>query len=239
MIATVANYEYCFYWNFYQDGTIELETRLTGILNVYTAAQGEVTPFGTLVAPQIQAHYHQHIFSLRLDPMVDGLRNSVVESDILPLEAPTGSAANFAGNGFYQKKTVLTSPQEHGARSYDAEVDRRWTIVNNSRNHYASGHPVGYSLGVRGAATILFAKPDSWIAKRAVFATKTLWVVRDDGENKRVFPAGKYVPQTSVVHVLSILFFNLAPAFSCRSSLLVRSPSPQGWLAMSGVAVRR
>lgn len=34
MICTVANYEYAFYWNFYLDGTIELETRLTGILNV-------------------------------------------------------------------------------------------------------------------------------------------------------------------------------------------------------------
>jgi primary-amine oxidase len=213
MIATVANYEYCFYWNFYQDGTIELETRLTGILNVYTAAQGEVTPFGTLVAPQVQAHYHQHIFSLRLDPMVDGLRNSVVESDILPMEAPTSSVDNFAGNGFYQKKTVLTSAQEHGARSYDAEVDRRWTIVNNSRKHYASGNPVGYSLDVRGAATKLLAKPDSWIAKRAVFASKTLWVVRDDGDNKRMFPAGKYVPQTSVLHVFSCRLHFLSSTF--------------------------
>lgn len=232
-IATVANYEYCFYWNFYQDGTIELETRLTGILNVYTAAEGEVAPFGTLVAPQVQAQYHQHIFSLRLDPMVDGLRNSVVESDILPVNAPTGSVANFAGNGFCQTKTVLRSPQEHGARLYDAETDRRWTIVNTSRTHYASGYPVGYSLGVRGATIKLLARPDSWIAQRAVFASKTLWVVRDDGAGKRFFPAGKYVPQTSVFSFWLNSFFHYDVCFSLFTWMTSKSPSG------SDVVVRR
>ena len=127
MIATVANYEYCFYYNFYQDGTIELETRLTGILNVYTAAQGEKSPYGTLVAPQVQAHYHQHIFSLRLDPMIDGLHNSVIESDIVPSEFPTGSEENFAGNAFVQELTTLVHASE-GAREYDAYRDRKWSI---------------------------------------------------------------------------------------------------------------
>lgn len=194
MIATLANYEYGFYWNFYQDGTMELETRLTGIVNTYTAAQGEIPPNGTLVAPQVQAHYHQHIFSLRVDPMIDGLSNSVEETDIVPSDFPTGSPENFAGNGFYARKTIIRDPVE-GAREWDAEVDRKWTIVNESRKHYASGLHTGYSIGMRGAAVKLLAKPDSWVARRAVFTTKALWVVKDD-EGKRIYPAGKYVPQT-------------------------------------------
>ena len=32
-IATVGNYEYGFYWYFYQDGTIQCEVKLTGIMN--------------------------------------------------------------------------------------------------------------------------------------------------------------------------------------------------------------
>ena len=32
-IATVGNYEYGFYWYFYQDGTIQLEVKLTGIIS--------------------------------------------------------------------------------------------------------------------------------------------------------------------------------------------------------------
>ncbi|KAF8340462.1 copper amine oxidase [Cantharellus anzutake] len=193
MIATVANYEYCFYYNFYQDGTIELETRLTGVLNVYVTGKDEPSPHGSIVAPQIQAQYHQHIFSLRLDPMIDGLDNSVLESNLHQLDAPTGSTENYAGNGWYQKTSVVQTPDN--ARDYEFETDRRWTIVNPSRKHYASGMPAGYTIGAKGGAIRMLAKPDSWVAKRSGFAGKSLWVVRDE-EGKRLFPSGKYVPQT-------------------------------------------
>ncbi|KZT38380.1 peroxisomal copper amine oxidase [Sistotremastrum suecicum HHB10207 ss-3] len=199
MICTVANYEYCFYYHFYQDGTIELEIRLTGILNVYLLAENESgAPFGTQVAPRINAQNHQHIFSMRIDPMIDGLSNSVLESDIVAVDAPTGSAENFAGNAFYAKETVLKSAKE-GARLFDAEADRRWTIINPARKHYSSGRPVGYTLGhIKGVMQPLLGKPDSWAARRASFATKALWVVKEkeEGGRSRMYPSGRCVPQT-------------------------------------------
>jgi primary-amine oxidase len=81
MVCTLANYggrtavrcaipkmsdeypEYIFNYLFYQDGSIEMEIRLTGILQVYVAADEEKSPYGTVVAPNINAHYHQHIVS--------------------------------------------------------------------------------------------------------------------------------------------------------------------------------
>lgn len=33
----------------------------------------------------------QHLFSTRIDPMFDGLDNSVCEVDVVPSDAPTGS----------------------------------------------------------------------------------------------------------------------------------------------------
>jgi primary-amine oxidase len=200
MICTVANYEYCFYYYFYQDGTIEHEIRLTGILNVYVLAEGESSaPFGTQIAPRINAQYHQHIFSYRIDPMIDGLANSVVESDIVSFEYPTGSKENFAGNGFVAREKILKTTNE-GVRDYDERADRRWSIVNPNRVHYASGKAVGYTLGIKGATIEMMAKEDSWASRRAAFARKTLWVVRDreDGSEmeERLYPSGKYVPQT-------------------------------------------
>ena len=50
-IATVGNYEYGFFWYFYQDGTIQLEIKLTGIINTAGIAGGETPKHGTLVAP--------------------------------------------------------------------------------------------------------------------------------------------------------------------------------------------
>lgn len=214
MVCTLANYgafplsdiacsnsnfcaEYIWNYHFYQDGSIEFEIRLTGILSVYLKKDDEPTPFGTTVAPNINAQYHQHMFSIRVDPMVDGINNSLVESDIFELDAPTGSKDNFAGNAFYTKDTVVAT---EGGRPYDYAKERRWRIVNPARQHYASGKDVGYSIGVKGGATPMMTKMDGWAAKRAAFLKNTMWVCQDveDGENgsTRMWPAGKYVPQT-------------------------------------------
>jgi len=196
MVCTLANYEYIWNYYFYQDGSIEFEIRLTGILQVYVAQDGEPSPFGTVVAPNVNAQNHQHIFSVRIDPMIDGLQNSVVESDIVALpDAPTGSAQNFAGNAFISQETVLKSET---ARPYSYEKDRRWKIVNPGRKHYSSGKDVGYTIGMKGGATPMMARPGSWAEKRAAFVTNALWVCRDIEGSKggRMWPAGKYVPQT-------------------------------------------
>lgn len=130
--------------------------------------------------------------------MVDGLSNSVVESDIVPLpNAPTGSTANFAGNAFITQERVLKKQQE-GARDYDWNVDRRWRIVNPARKHYSSDRTVGYSIGMKGGALRMLGREDGWAGRRAAFAKKSLWVVKDKEGSKggRMWPAGKYVPQT-------------------------------------------
>ncbi|GLB43633.1 putative amine oxidase [Lyophyllum shimeji] len=197
MVCTLANYEYIWNYYFYQDGSLEFEIRLTGILQVYVAREGEPSPYGTHVAPGINAQNHQHLFCVRMDPMIDGLHNSVVESDIVPLpDAPTGSVQNFAGNAFVSQETVLKT--ETG-RPYDYQKERRWKIVNPARKHYSSGKDVGYIIGMKGGATPMMARPDSWAAKRAAFVTNALWVCRDVESRKggRMWPAGKYVPQTT------------------------------------------
>ncbi|PCH34866.1 hypothetical protein WOLCODRAFT_27512 [Wolfiporia cocos MD-104 SS10] len=199
MICTLANYEYIWNYYFYQDGNIEIETRLTGILQVYAKQDNEPTPFGTTLAPGINAHYHQHIFSFRVDPMVDGLHNTVVETDVVPLpDAPTGSAANYAGNAFLTQSRPIARACE-GPRDVSHATDRRWSIVNPKTTHVYSGKPGGYTItGLRGAAVPLFTRPDGLVARRAPFATRPLWVVRDVETDKggRMWPAGKYVPQT-------------------------------------------
>lgn len=214
MVCTLANYgqiilifpaapdmhptEYIWNYYFYQDGNIELEIRLSGILQVYVAGPNEPSPHGTVIAPGVNAHVHQHIFSIRVDPMLDGIHNSVVESDIVSLDAPTGSKENFAGNAFHVKERVLKDQVKDGARDFDWAAERRWKISNMNRIHDISGKPSSYQIMTKGSLLPLLSKSDSWIARRASFAHKALWVVRDDEGPKggRMWPSGKYVPQT-------------------------------------------
>jgi primary-amine oxidase len=160
---------------FSQDGSIEFEIRLTGILQVYVAGPNEPAPYATRVAPGINAHFHQHLFSVRIDPMVDGLLNSVIETDVLPATAGYGSPENFAGNAFQVHDRVLSHANE-GARTWDALADRRWRIKSVRKRHHASGQ-LEYSIGVKGGATVALLWPEGWVGRRATFARNTLWVV--------------------------------------------------------------
>lgn len=188
--------EYIWNFRFYQDASVEFEVRLTGILQVYVSKDGEANPYGTTVAKNVNAHYHQHLFSLRVDPMVDGLHNSVIETDVHAVPDPVGSVANFAGNAFTTTSQTL---QTSGGRDYSFERDRRWRIVNpRAAPHYSTGEQPGYGIQIRGSLMTLLAQAGSWIDRRAGFATKPIWVIRDreGADGSRVYPSGKYVPQT-------------------------------------------
>ena len=126
--------------------------------------------------------------------MVDGLHNTVVETDVLPLPgAPTGSAANHSGNAFTTRSTPVA-----GGRDFDYDTDRRWAIVNPKVVHPHSGRAAGYSIMGKGAGSPLMARADSIVARRAPWAHKPLWVVRDveGAAGGRMWPSGKHVPQT-------------------------------------------
>ena len=191
MMCTIANYEYIYNYNFYTDGSVQLEVRLTGVLNLYLkqAGEAEANPYGVEVAPSVNAHVHQHLFSLRLDPMIDGVENTVMQSDIVQTPHPTGHALNHLGNGF----SVASSAIEHaGGYQWDRQAHRVWSIANPHRKHYASGKPAAYKIHTRDWEP-LAARDDSMVAKRARFATASLWVSRFDEE--QLWPSGKYVPQ--------------------------------------------
>ena len=55
-LCTIGNYVYGFYYYFYQDGTIGVEVKATGIPFPTAIAAGEESQFGTIVAPGIQSH---------------------------------------------------------------------------------------------------------------------------------------------------------------------------------------
>jgi primary-amine oxidase len=187
--ATIGNYDYGFYWYLYLDGTIQMEAKLTGIVFTAGLEPGTEWEHGVELAPGLGAPNHQHLFSARLDMMVDGVQNSVQEIDVEPL--PVGEN-NPYGNAWRTKATTIRSESE-GARTADVQAARTWKVINpGSLNRM--GKPVGYKLVTQPTATLLNA-PGSSVANRAVFATKHLWVTQYDPEQR--YPAGNYPNQHS------------------------------------------
>ncbi|WP_448003727.1 primary-amine oxidase [Agromyces bauzanensis] len=184
--TTVGNYDYGFYWYLYLDGTIECEAKLTGVL--FTSAyHPEAGDYASEVAPGLGAPYHQHLFSARLDMMIDGVANAVDEVDAVRL--PMGEGNEY-GNAFTKRRTRLRTEAE-GARDADLNVGRAWHIVNTEKQNRL-GRAVAYELLAQGTPTLM-ADPDSVIAKRAGFTRKHLWVTRYDQAER--YPAGDLVNQ--------------------------------------------
>jgi primary-amine oxidase len=184
--TTIGNYDYGFYWYLYLDGTIGFEVKATGI--VFTSAHpGNGYPYASEIAPGLGAPFHQHLFSARLDMMLDGPTNTVEELDFV--RVPMGPD-NPRGNAFAQRRTTLRRESE-AQRMADQGVGRTWHISNpNSRNRL--GEPVAYALLPEGQPALL-ADPDSYISRRATFATKHLWVTAYDPAER--YAAGDFVNQ--------------------------------------------
>ena len=186
-ISTVGNYEYAFYWNFYQDGSLELDVKLTGIANTMALMPGEKPTYGTEIAPQLNAPYHQHIFNARLDMAMDGQNNSVYE--VNTKRVPRGEG-NPHGNAFLTEHTRFESESD-AQRLCDLTSSRYWRVANDSVAN-RMGDPVGYRL-IPGENCLPFAHDDAAVIQRAGFMTKHLWVTPYEANER--YAAGDYPNQ--------------------------------------------
>lgn len=186
-IATVANYEYGFYWHLYLDGTIEFLVKATGILSTAGQKPGEKNKYGqSLNNDGLYAPIHQHIFNVRMDFELDGPRNAVYEVDTeIPADNPTLSA-------FHTVDRLLESEQA-AIRKADSSKHRFWKVVNHGSRNLVD-EPVAYRLMPTDAIT-LAAHDDSYVSRRAQFARNNLWVTAYDRAER--FPAGEYPNQST------------------------------------------
>jgi primary-amine oxidase len=172
--ATVGNYDYGFYWYFYQDGTIELQAKLTGIIQTAAVKPGQPYRWGGMVAEGLGGPTHQHFFNARLDMMVDGERNTVTEHEFVPR---AWGADNPYGNVFDTTSRVLARERD-AAREADGRTGRFWKIANPSRKNSVGGAP-GYKLVVT-ASPLMLAQEGATMRQRGGFATKHVWVTKFD-----------------------------------------------------------
>jgi primary-amine oxidase len=168
--ATVGNYDYGFYWYLYQDGTVQLEVKLTGIVQTAAVAPGSEYRYGGMIAEGLGGPSHQHFFCARMHMMVDGEGNSVTEHEYHP--RPWGTD-NPYGNVFDVTGRTL-SRELDACREADGKTGRFWKVINPNRTNAVGKHP-GYKL-VAQPSPVLLAQAESSIDRRGGFASKHLWV---------------------------------------------------------------
>jgi primary-amine oxidase len=195
-VATIGNYDYAVNYIFKQDGSLEVDLALTGIMlakgvkesraDANHSMLSETT--GHLVAQNIVAPHHQHFFSFRLDFDVDGTRNSVTEMNTSAMPA---GADNQYLNGFMMRESIFKTETEV-QRKMDMQAARVWTVTNFSAKN-SLGHHTSFIL-VPGANSLPYIAPESLVRKRAQFINNHFWATRYNPEE--IYAAGAYPNQS-------------------------------------------
>lgn len=170
----------------------------------------------------VNAHNHQHLFCLRINPNIDGAANSVYMVDAVPSDAPVGSPENFYGNAFYAKRTRLETAAQ-SMTDYNGATSRTWDMVNESKLNPHSGRPVSYKLVSREVPGLL-PKEGSLVWKRAAFARHAVHVTEC-----------KYMtsPQTFRNKVTDISSLSKTPTTSSGLQAVTSRRHPESLLAAS------
>jgi primary-amine oxidase len=186
-IITVSNYEYILAFQFNQAGEVMYEVRATGILSTQPIDEGITVPWGTVVHPGVLAAHHQHIFSLRIDPMIDGPMNRVVYDEAHPMPR---SDFNPHGVGYTVNETPVTTSC---GLDQNWDVNRIFKIQNDGVKNPINGKPVAYKIMAPPFQKML-ADKDSFHFKRAEFADHNIYVTsyKDD----ELYAGGKYTNQS-------------------------------------------
>ncbi|KAI5776904.1 copper amine oxidase [Geopyxis carbonaria] len=188
-IITVSNYEYILAFIFTQSGELSYEVRATGILSTAPIEDGLSVPWGTVVHPGVLAQHHQHVFSLRIDPALDGPGpNRVVyeEAHAMPLDPIT----NPFGVGYTTTETPITISSGMNTAT---ESNRIFKIQNPTSRNPTNSKPVAYKIAVPPFQKML-AHPTSFHHKRAEFADKAIYVTRY--HDRELFSAGTWTNQS-------------------------------------------
>ncbi|GBE95573.1 primary-amine oxidase [Nostoc cycadae] len=188
--ATVDNYDYSLNWIFHQDGTLEVQNELSGIVLAQgTALEKESfnNSYGRLLAKNIFGVNHQHFFNYRLDMDVDGQANSVMEMNVNSVPI---SDKNPLGNAIAVEDTPLTK-EKAAVRDLDTKHSREWMISSTDKKNNL-GVGTAYMLMPTGN-TIFFPTEGAEIRKRAEFATHHFWATKY--KSNELYAGGNYPNQ--------------------------------------------
>ena len=187
-ILTLANYEYVFAFIFDQAAGITVEARATGIVSVVNIDEGKTAPWGNVVSPGALAQNHQHVFCLRIDPAVDGHKNTLVQEESLPVRIDKRTNPN--GNYYEVRQTPITTSV---GLDLNPANNRVFKVQNLSKDNPVSGRPVGYKI-TAPPTQLLLADPNSIQAQRALFGQHHMWVTKY--KDDELYAGGRYTLQS-------------------------------------------
>ncbi|HYG64352.1 MAG TPA: primary-amine oxidase [Thermoanaerobaculia bacterium] len=189
-VSTVGNYDYGISWIFKQDGSMEVETALTGMMLAKAVKDGHHDPYSHQVAPNVAAVHHQHVLSFRLDMDVDGPANSVYSMNSFSKDPQPPYY-----NTFVMEETAFERERE-ACQTQNMATARTWRVGHRAAGNGGGGHAgeTGYIL-VPGSNSLPLLDERAPNRQRGRFMDCHLWVTRY--APRELYAAGDYPNQST------------------------------------------
>lgn len=192
-IPVVGNYDYIVDYVFSAKGLINIEVGATGMDAVKTTKAKTMqdptaqidTKVGGLVAPNLIAVHHDHFLAFRLDMDVDGVQNSIMSDEIVPVTYPKNerlSGWEVVEHPVLTESLIAEKPNGHDAFLRVMNVNKKNTLGQNK----------GFTL--TGHTHLSKLNDADYPAKRAKWSKHAFWVTPYKPDE--LYPSSKYPNQS-------------------------------------------
>lgn len=192
-VPVVGNYDYIIDFVFSAKGTLTVEVGATGIDAAKAVKAKKMsdptamyeTKVGNLVAPNLVGVFHDHFLSFRIDMDVDGMNNSMVTDEILPVKYKDNH--RISGWEVSEHPNLIEGAISNETNGHDGF----YRVVNkNSKN--SLGQHKGYQI--MGHTHLSQLDDEDFPQKRAAWSKEELWVTPYNRDEKYI--SGKYPNQS-------------------------------------------
>ena len=192
-IPVVGNYDYIVDYVFSSKGLLKVEVGATGMDAVKAVKAQKMddptaimeTKAGNLVAPNLVGVSHDHYLSFRVDVDVDGIDNTFVTDEVVPVGYQ--NSPRLSGWEVVEHPELKEGPVSED----DVEHEGYWRVVNkNSKN--GLGQYKGYQL--LGHTSVSLLNPEDLPQQRAKWSQYPMWITPYNANEQ--YPSGKYPNQS-------------------------------------------
>lgn len=171
-VCTVGNYDYQFTYQFYGDGSINVEVRASGYIQAAFYAHNE--DYGYHIHDSLSGSMHDHVLNFKADFDILGTNNTMTTATNIPVSEIYPWSNGQPRNTMKLNRSTITS-EDSSKLNWDPRT--QYKIVNlDAPNRY--GEPRGYRILPSSGTAHLTVQNSSNLGSAAAWASHDLFVTR-------------------------------------------------------------